>query len=159
MTEHLQCAQCQRVLHDDEGRHEIDAGVLCVNCYAALRGEVERQLGELESGINYPLAFVVHGVGSSIGAALYIASIFLSGWDIALVAIAMPWIGTKLQNKVIGVKRAQPLAIMAVALNLGLFGLTRFLMWGGDVSMFEALDLLWVGIIAYEAWRLNKPLR
>lgn len=158
MTE-AQCAQCQRILHQDEARHALDEGLLCANCYRALRDEVERQLGEMESGINYPLAFVVHGVGSSIGAALYIASILLSGWDVALVAIAMPWIGTKLQNKVIGVKRAQPLAIMAVALNLGLFGATRFLMWGGDVSMFEFFDLLWVGIIAYEAWRLNKPLQ
>ncbi|HJN77880.1 MAG TPA: hypothetical protein QGF58_28445 [Myxococcota bacterium] len=158
MTE-ANCVQCQRLLHADEARHAVDAGLLCANCYTALRDEVERQLGEIQSGINYPLAFIAHGFGAGIGAALYVASIVLSGWDIAIVAIAMPWIGTKLHQKAIGFKRSTGLVIMAVGISLPLFAVTRLLMWGGDMSMFDPLDLLWVGIIAYEAWRQNKPLR
>lgn len=155
----LHCNQCQRLIHADEPRHAIDAGALCANCYGQLRQEVERQLDDIESGINYPVAFVVHSLGAGVGAVLYVASILLSGWDVAIVAIGMPWIGTWAHQKAIGFKRSTALAVMAVTISLGLFAAIRLLLMDASASTFDFIDIFWVGLIGYEAWRRNKPLR
>ena len=177
------CAQCQQPILAGDPSMQVDAGELCMPCYDALRAEVQRQIDELSSNINYPLALAANGAGSLAGAAIYAASVALSGWDIALVAIAIPWLGVRAQAMAIGPKRSQALQIMTIALSLGFFAVSRVLtawMIFNDMAseqgleeiplallpfasidllfaIAQPLDLLWVGIVAYEAWRLSKP--
>lgn len=177
------CAQCQTPIPAGEPSMTVDAGTLCMPCYDALRAEVQRQVQALTSNINYPLAFAGNAAGAAVGAGIYAASVALSGWDIALVAIAIPWLGVRAQALVIGPKRSQALQVMTIALSLGFFAISRVLtawMVFNDMAaeqgmetiplamlplasidllfaIAQPLDLLWVGIVAYEAWRLSKP--
>ena len=181
----LNCVQCQRLIHDDEPREVVDSGTLCMNCYAQLRRVVEDHVGQFTRDVNYPLGFAANLAGATAGAAIYAASVALSGIDFALVAIAIPWLGVMAMDKLIGVKRTRAIQLMTVGISTVMFFFSRVLtVWiyvnqnaeefGIEafpladlpfvaipllIETFDPLDLLWVGIIVYSAWRRTQPIQ
>jgi hypothetical protein len=181
----LNCAQCQRLIHDDEPREVVESGTLCMNCYDQLRRVVEDHLGQFTRDVNYPVGFAANLAGALVGAAIYAASVAFSGVDFALVALAIPWIGVFLMDKAIGVKRTRALQLMTVGISTVMFGFSRVLTawifinqnaeaWGIDpvpladlpfvaipllIEIAGPLDLLWLGIIVYSAWRRVQPIQ
>ena len=181
----LNCAQCQRLIHDDEPRQEVDSGTLCMNCYQQLRQVVQDHFDELGSNVNWPLAFGANVAGAFVGAGIYAASVAFSGIDFALVALAIPWIGVWVMDRVAGVKRNVALQVMTAGISTVMFAVSRVLTswivinqnadeWGIEpialaelpfvgipllIETADPLDLLWLGIIVYSAWRRVQPPR
>ena len=151
-------------------------GVACPTCTRLL---LQESIQRMSSNIHRPVAAIGYLVGGAVGAALYAASVAYSGWDIALVAIAIPWLGVRAMDRLQGVKRGLELQAMAVTLSTLLFGFSRVLTsWilynqlakdAGEPALtllqlpevapallaatLSTMDLLWVGIVAYFAWR------
>ena len=171
------CARCQSEIGPDERATPLtDGNIVCPACTTVLmRDMIER----MRQDVNLPLAAALYAVGAAVGAAIYAGSVAWSGWDVALVAIAIPMLGLKLMDRLMEPKRGLELQAMAVTVSLLMFTVSRVLTawivvndqaeaageatlsllqlpglwWPLLTAAVDWLDLLWVGLVGVTAWR------
>ncbi len=171
------CARCQADIGPDERATPLtDGNIVCPACTTVLMRDMIERMGQ---GVNLPLATTTYAMGAGIGAAIYAGSVAWSGWDVALVAIAIPMIGLKLMDRLQGPKRGLDLQAMAVTVSLLMFAFSRVLTawivvnnqaeaagqatlsllqlpglwWPLLTAAVDWLDLLWIGLVTVTAWR------
>ena len=171
------CGVCHREIGAEERASPLTNGQLA--CPSCTRELMSYAVESMTTDVRLPLCALGYAVGGTAGAALYAASVAYSGLDIALVAIAIPWLGVRAMDRLAGAKRGLELQAMAVTVSLMLFLFSRVLTgWLMLNSMAQEvgeatipllqlpelagpilaasmgwMDLLWVGIVAVFAFR------
>jgi len=182
----LQCAECQTVLAEGERRIETDGGVFCERCFDRLSRSVREALAGQSQDIDYGRALVGAIAGGLGGAAVWWGFTIFTGIAFGLVAIV---IGIAVGRGLLmfsGGKRSRGLQILSVSVaSISYFYATylvnRSYMLKGiegtsevglpllplDPSLFisvvsvgfELFDLIFLAIVAYEAWTIPAPVR
>lgn len=181
----VQCMQCERALDADEPRHEVEGGVFCAECYDALRGVVARAIAAQSEGINYPMSALGGALGGLAGALVWWGFTVATNIAFGLVAVVIGYAVGHGVLRLGGHKRGQGLQILSVGIALVSFLFATYLVnWSYANQAMEAnhmsslplvlpveviidlmkagfnpMDLLFLGIVLYEAWRIPAPLR
>lgn len=181
----VQCMQCERELDSDEPRHEVEGGVFCAGCYDALRSTVARAIAAQSEGVNYPMAALGGVLGGVGGALVWWGFTVATNIAFGLVAVVIGYAVGHGVLRLGGHKRAMGLQGLSVGIALASFIFATYLVnWSYANQAMEAnqmaslplvlplsviidlmkagfnpMDLLFLGIVLYEAWRIPAPLR
>ncbi|MCK6524359.1 hypothetical protein L6R49_23380 [Myxococcota bacterium] len=179
------CLQCTRELRADEPHIAVQDGVFCESCAGKLQAELARIERSQSEGVNYPLSAVGGVLGGALGVLAWWGFTVMTKISFGLVAVV---IGVAVGQGVLrlgGYRRALGLQVLSAAIATVAFGVASFLVNRSFYNMaaveqgFEILplvpplplvievlkmgaspmDLLFLGIVLYEAWRIPAPLR
>ena len=186
MSEEERCAQCQTVLAEGVEREVTDDGVFCGTCYGALREQVRMAVQAQGENIPYPNAVIGAVVGGALGAVLWWGFTVVTQIAFGLVAVVIGFAVGKGILLMTGNKRAQGLQILSVVVS-GLsffyasylvnrtFILRAFAEDGEEMILpllpspellvnavrinFGVMDLVFLAIVLYQAWKIPGPLQ
>lgn len=179
------CLQCSRELRADEPHIAVQDGVFCEGCAGKLQAELARIERSQSEGVNYPLSAVGGVLGGALGVLAWWGFTVMTKISFGLVAVV---IGVAVGQGVLrlgGYRRALGLQVLSATIATVAFGVASFLVNRSFYNMaaveqgFEILplvpplplvievlkmgaspmDLLFLGIVLYEAWRIPAPLR
>jgi len=179
------CAQCGKALTPED---RVAAGdkVFCRSCYASLRAELEQAVGEMSSGVNYVNAALGAVLGGAVGALLWWGFTVVTKISLGLVAIVIGYLTAFGAVKFAGGKRSAGLQALSVTVALASYLVASYLVnmtfanqalaKQGDAFRvafppqsfdlflrvlslgFGLMDLVFLAIVVYEAWRIPKPV-
>jgi hypothetical protein len=179
------CAQCGRSLTAGD---RVAAGdkVFCRSCYASLRAELQQAVGEMSSGINYVNGAIGAVLGAAVGGALWWGFTVVTKISLGLVALAIGFLAGLGAVKFAGGKRSGTLQAISIVAALGSYLVASYLVnmtfanqalaKQGDAFRvafppqsfdlfvrvlslgFGMMDLVFLAIVVYEAWKIPKPL-
>jgi hypothetical protein len=179
------CLQCSRELRADEPHVAVQDGVFCEGCAGRLQAELSRLERSQSEGVNYPLSAVGGLVGGALGVLAWWGFTVMTKISFGLVAVV---IGVAVGQGVLrvgGYRRTVGLQLLSATIAAVAFAVASFLVNRSFYNMaaveqgFELLplvpplslalevlkmgaspmDLLFLGIVLYEAWRIPAPLR
>lgn len=185
MSTAVQCQQCEREIEADEPRHEVEGGFFCESCYDALRSVIARSIAGQSQGVNYPMAALGGALGGLGGALVWWGFTVATNIAFGLVAVVIGYAVGWGILRFGGHKRSVGLQILSVGIALVSFVfatclvnvsfLIRTMLFAGlgSVSLdelpavfidlmidgFSPMDLIFLAIVLYEAWRIPAPLR
>lgn len=178
------CAQCGRTLTPED---RVAAGdrVFCRSCYASLRAELEQAVQGMSSDINYLNASIGAVLGGAVGALAWWGVTVVTNFSIGLVAIAIGFLAGMGAVKFAGEKRSAGLQGISIAAALASYFVASYLVnmtfgnralaeqkadfripfppldFGMFVNViklgFGLMDLVFLAIVVYEAWKIPKP--
>lgn len=179
------CAQCGKTLSPND-RVASGGRVFCRSCYASLRAELEQAVHVMSADINYVNAAIGALLGGIAGAAIWWGFTVLTHISLGLVAIVIGFLVAKGAVLLSGGKRSKGLQGLSMAVSLVSFVCASYLVnmtfinkalaERGDsnrlgfppeslemfqrVAMADAgvMDLVFLAIVLYEAWRIPKPI-
>ena len=179
------CAQCGKSLAPGD---RVAAGdrVFCRACYASLRAELQQAVGEMSSGINYVNGAIGAVLGGATGALLWWGFTVVTKISLGLVALAIGFLAGLGAVKFAGGKRSGGLQAIAIAAALASYLVASYLVnmtvanqalaRQGDTFRvafppqsfdlfvrvlslgFGMMDLVFLAIVVYEAWKIPKPV-
>jgi len=182
----IRCARCGTTLGEGQDRVTADGGPFCRPCYNNLREDVRQAVQSQTQDINYPLAVIGAVLGGAAGVVAWWGFTVVSGIAFGLVAIVIGVAVAKGATILAGNKRSQGLQILSVIVStIGFFYATdlvnRTLILRATVEEGEALvlplvpspdlfyevvalgfgimDLVFLGIVVYEAWKIPAPVQ
>lgn len=185
-AEHLVCAECQLTIRPDEDREVTDAGTFCRSCFNLLASQVRQVVAAQGEDINYFLAALGGLAGGALGAGVWWG--FTVSTDIAFGLVAIV-IGIAVGKGVViasGGKRAQSLQIISAIISTVSFFLAsywvnrsfindspEFVAQGVTLPLlpdpllayeivalsFDFMDLVFLAIVLWEAWRIPSPMQ
>jgi len=180
------CAECQMPIYPGENPEVTDAGTFCRSCFTLLSNQVRHAVTAQGEDINYFLATLGGLAGGAVGAAVWWG--FTVGTEIAFGLVAIV-IGIAVGKGVViasGGKQALSLQILSVAISTLAFfmasylvtrsfinGSPEFIAEGASLPFipdpalaydivalnFEFMDLVFLAIVIWEAWRIPAPLQ
>lgn len=179
------CAQCGRSLGPGD---RVAAGdkLFCRSCYASLRAELQQAVGEMSSGINYVNGAIGAVLGGAAGALLWWGFTVVTKISLGLVALAIGFFAGLGAVKFAGGKRSGALQAISIGAALASYLVASYLVnmtfanqalaKQGDAFRvafppqsldlfvrvlslgFGMMDLVFLAIVVYEAWKIPKPL-
>jgi len=179
------CAQCGKILVPED---RVAAGdrVFCRQCYASLRAELEQAVGSMSSDINYVAATLGAVLGGAAGALLWWGITVVTNIAFGLVAIAIGFLAGLGTVKFASGKRSRGLQLISIAVSLVSYAAATYLvnmtfanralaaqgeafrlafppqnlgLFMEVVSLdFGLMDVVFLAIIVYEAWKIPRPL-
>ncbi len=180
------CAECQLPIYEGEDRESTDAGTFCRSCYNLLASQVRQVVAAQGEEINYFLATLGGLAGGAAGAGVWWG--FTVGTNIAFGLVAIV-IGIAVGKGVVmasGGKRAVSLQVLSVGISAVSFGLAsywvnrsfindspEFVAQGATLPLFpdpmlayeiialsfDFMDLIFLAIVLWEAWRIPSPMQ
>ncbi len=184
--EEERCAQCQTVLAEGAEREVTDDGVFCGTCYGALREQVRMAVQAQGENIPYLNAVIGAVLGGALGAMVWWGFTVVTQIAFGLVAVVIGFAVGKGILLMTGNKRAQGLQILSVVVS-GLsffyasylvnrtFILRAFAEDGEEMILpllpspellinavrinFGVMDLVFLAIVLYQAWKIPAPLQ
>jgi hypothetical protein len=179
------CAQCSKTLTADD-RIATGDRVFCRSCYASLRAELEDAVAAMSTDVNYLNATAGAVLGGVVGALAWWAFTVLTHIAFGLFAVAIGFLVGYGAVKFAGGKRSgglQALCIVVALLSyftavylVNMTFINKELADHGDafrvafppqnltllfrvVSIdFGVMDLVFLAIAVYEAWKIPKPI-
>ena len=180
----VRCAECHTLLAPGQDREETSSGVFCRVCYDNLAGQVHSVVSAQGEGINYPLALVGGLAGGVAGATAWWGFTVVTNISFGLIAII---IGIAVGKGIVMAtgKRAVSLQVMSVTISVCSYFAATYMVIRSFVnespemveagitlplvpdlalaievigSGFEMFDLIFLGIVVWEAWRVTAPL-
>jgi hypothetical protein len=177
------CAQCSKTLAPGEG---VSAGdrEFCRSCYASLRAELEQAVTAQSSDINYVNAGLGALLGGGIGALAWWGFTAMTHWAIGLLAIAIGFLAGHGAVRFAGGKRSAGLQAVSITAALVSYFFATYLvnmtfinkgfadrgeafrlgfppnlevLLGVVSANFGLMDLVFLAIAVYEAWKIPKP--
>ena len=181
----LICLQCNRELRADEPHIAVQDGLFCEGCAGQLRAELARLEASQSEGVNYPLSAVGGVLGGALGALVWWGFTVATKISFGLVAVVIGYAVGHGVLRVGGYRRSVGLQLMSATIAALSFGVASFLVNRSFYNIaaveqgFELqpvipplplvievlkmgaspMDLLFLGIVLYEAWRIPAPLR
>lgn len=186
VTDEARCAECGTLLAPGADRVTTDEAVFCRRCYAELAAQLDRVVAEQGEGIDYPMA-VAGGLGGAVaGVLVWWGFTVVTGIAFGLVAIV---IGIAVGKGVLilsGGKRHLNLQLLSVGISTAAFFYASYLVnrtfvqraWaeqdetvllpllpGPELFVeivglgFGIMDLVFLAIVVYEAWRMPAPVK
>jgi hypothetical protein len=183
-AQEIRCAQCSTTLGEGRERLTAGGGTFCRPCYNNLREQVRQAVEAQTQDINYPLAVIGAVLGGAVGVVAWWGFTVVSGIAFGLVAIVIGVAVAKGATILAGNKRSQGLQILSVIVStIGFFYATylvnRTFILRAAIEEGEALtlpllpspelfyevvavgfgimDLVFLGIVVYEAWKIPAP--
>ena len=179
------CLQCNRELRADEPHVAVQDGLFCQGCAGQLQAELARLEASKSEGVNYPLSAFGGVLGGVVGALVWWGFTVTTQISFGLVAVVIGYAVGHGVLRVGGYRRALGLQGLSATIAALSFGVASFLVNRSFYNMaaveqgFEALplvvplplvvevlkmgaspmDLIFLGIVLYEAWRIPAPLR
>jgi hypothetical protein len=179
------CARCDKLLAGDD---RVTAGdrQFCRSCYAVLRFELQQAVDGMSKDVNYPMALAGAVLGGIAGIVLWWGFTVLTRFAFGLVAVAIGFLVGHGAVRFSGNKRSAGLQALAIVVAVLCFAVAMYLVnmtfindtfaTRGDsrrvpfppasvemffriVSLgFGVMDLVFLGIVVWEAWRIPRPL-
>lgn len=179
------CAQCSKALTADD---TIAAGdrMFCRACYGSLRAELETVVASMSADVNYLQAAVGALLGGVVGALAWWGFTVLTHIAFGLFAVAIGFLVGHGAVRFAGGKRSGGLQALSVAVALlsylgaiylvNMTFINQALANQGDASRvgfppqtltmlfsvvtidFGVMDLVFVAIVVWEAWRIPRPI-
>lgn len=180
------CAECSKTLSPTD-RVPSGGRVFCRSCYETLRAELTRIASEMSSDINYPRAVIGAALGGVIGTLVWWGFTVLTKIAFGLVAVAIGFLVGMGTVRFAGGKRSTGLQAVAIITSLISFLVAAYLVdmtfinrvlaergetfrvefppntldlfWRVITTGFSVMDLVFLAIVLYEAWKIPRPLR
>lgn len=179
------CLQCNRALREDEPHIAVQDGLFCQSCASALQAELRRLEASQSEGVNYPLSALGGALGGALGILAWWGFTVMTKISFGLVAVLIGYAVGHGVLRVGGHRRALGLQVISAAIAALSFGVASFMVNRSFYNMsaveqgFELLpvapplpvvievlkmgaspmDLIFLGIVLYEAWRIPAPMR
>jgi hypothetical protein len=157
-------------------------GVVCRSCFQTLKHEYSRRVRAQSEDINYPMAVMGGLLGGAVGAVVWWGFTVITHVSFGLIAVVIGFAVGYGVVKFAGDKRARALqgisgAIAAGAFCYALFLVNRTLILRNtrDIEIplfpdpeifievikagFDVFDLVFLGIVVYQAWKMPAPLK
>jgi hypothetical protein len=182
----VRCAECGSVLQPGQDREVTEGGVFCRHCFEGLTAQLQHVALAQGQDINYGAAIAGGVAGAALGALVWWGFTVLTNVAFGLVAVV---IGVAVGKGVVmatGGKRHLHLQLLSATIAvLGYFYATylvnrtfihRAYAKQGETAVlpllpepqfffrvvslgFGLMDLVFLAIVVYEAWRIPAPLR
>lgn len=183
--ETTQCSQCGMTIHEGMDHQKTDDAVFCRPCFDKLSAELQHAVAAQSTDVNYAMGLVGGVLGGALGALVWWGFTIVTNIALGLVAVV---IGIAVGKGVIllsGNKRHLNLQIMAVVISFLSFVYASFLVNRSFIQAaleaegtpfeipllpstemflevvkagFSPIDLLFLGIVIYQAWKIPAPL-
>ncbi|MCB9764611.1 MAG: hypothetical protein H6739_32855 [Alphaproteobacteria bacterium] len=179
------CIECDTPFQPGEARHNVDAGVLCDPCYRNLRAQLEAIVAHQSKGLNLPMSTLGGLLGGAAGVLVWWGFTVATEVAFGLVAVVIGYAVGHGVLRLGGHKRAQSLQILSVVIAVVSYAVATYLVnrsfinkvlieRGSDtlplivppelmseilMTGASAMDLVFLGIVIFEAWRIPAPLR
>jgi hypothetical protein len=185
-SESAQCAECGTSIAENAARVETDDGTFCETCFANLRAQVEHALRAQSTDINYPMAAVGGVAGGAIGALVWWGFTVVTSISFGLVALVIGFAVGKGVTMLAEGKRSIGLQAVSAGIALVSFAYGTYLVnrtfiqrafaeEGRSIALpfvpdtellvqvlsadFEGIDVLFLGIVLWQAWKMPAPIR
>jgi hypothetical protein len=184
MSEERKCLECNIVL-DDEVGVETDQGAFCEACYGVLLETVKEFAATQNKNINYPLSVFGGVAGGVIGACIWWAVTFYSGYAVGIVAIVIGIAVAKGITLCNGGKKSLSLQIIASIVTVISFFYAKYLVTRSFIlaegpseyldvftllpqphvfynlvmETSDILTIVFLGIAVWQAWIMTKPYK
>ena len=182
----LQCAECGTRLEQGADRETTDGGTFCRSCYNNLTEQVRHAIAAQGQDINYPMAILGAFGGAAIGVAAWWLFTVATNIAFGLVAVVIGVAVAKGTVILSGNKRSTGLQAISIAVSILAFAFASYLVnrtfinqalleegTGGSLPFvpgpdlfvkvlsldFGIMDLVFLGIVVYEAWKIPAPIR
>jgi hypothetical protein len=182
----LRCAECEKSFDDDRGPVVTDAGSFCQGCFDSLSAQLQSVMDQQGAEINWPMAFVGGLAGAVLGVVTWWGFTAVTNIAFGLVAIVIGYAVGNGVRMLSGNKRSMGLQIMSVSIaSLAFFYATylvnrTFIIQGyaeqGETIVlpllpdptllfevikigFGIMDVVFLGIVIFEAWRRPAPMK
>ena len=180
------CARCGRTLTPGD-RVEAGGKLFCASCYETLRAVVENAAAAMTRDIPYGKALVGALLGGAAGTLLWWGFTAATKISFGLVAVAIGFLVGQGAVRFAGHKRSHGLQWMAIVVTLASFAVATYLvnMTFANVALaaagdprrlgfppasfetfvrvltagFRWMDLVFLAIALYEAWKIPRPPR
>jgi len=179
------CAQCSKALTPED---RVAAGdrQFCRTCYESLRAELEQVAAAQSSDIPYLNATLGAVLGGMAGVLAWWGFTVLTRWSVGLLAVAIGFLVGHGAVRFSGGKRSRGLQLLSIgvalvsyvcatylvnmtfinqglakqgdALRIGFPPQTLELLLMVVTTGFGAMDLVFLAIVVYEAWKIPRPL-
>jgi hypothetical protein len=161
--------------------------LFCRSCYAVLRSELEQAVATMSADIHYVNASVGALLGGLAGVLLWWGFTVLTHIAFGLIAVAIGFLVGLGTLRFAGGKRSGGLQALSVAVALVSFFCATYLvnmtfinkalaergdsfrvgfppqsmdlLWRVTAADFGAMDLVFLAIVIYQAWKIPKPVR
>ncbi|MEY3213699.1 MAG: hypothetical protein RIT28_4180 [Pseudomonadota bacterium] len=179
------CLQCHRELRADEPHVAVRDGLFCEGCAGQLQAELARIERSQSEGVNYPLSAFGGVLGGALGVLAWWGFTVATKVSFGLVAVVIGYAVGHGVLRIGGYRRSLGLQGMSATIAALSFAVASFLVNRSFYNIaaveqgFEVLpvipplplvievlkmgaspmDLIFLGIVLYEAWRIPAPLR
>jgi len=184
-SEETRCAECDTVLAAGQDREETGDAVFCRPCFNNLTAQVQQVIEAQGRDINYAMAAVGALLGGAIGVLAWWGFTVLTNIAFGLIAVVIGLTVGKGTTMLAGDKRSRGLqGLSVVVASLGFFyasylvnrtfvhrawaeeGMQGVLPWLPAPGLFVEvvglgfgfMDLVFLAIVVYEAWKIPAPL-
>jgi hypothetical protein len=181
-----QCAECRRLFEPGQERVKTEDAQFCRPCFDRLTVELQHAVAAQGEDINYVGATLGALLGAAVGVVAWWGFTVLTGIAFGLVAVV---IGMAVSRGVIllsGGKRHRNLQVLSVVVSTAAFFYASYLVnrsfilkamaeKGEQLVLplvpppellfrvvsvsFDVMDLVFLAIVVYEAWRIPAPIR
>ena len=185
-TEEVNCAECGVLLTEGQDREETEGGFFCRPCFDELRAQVREAWESQGKDINYPMAMVGALLGAVVGVFVWWGFTVVTEIGFGLVAVVIGLAVAKGATLFSGNKRSSGLQGLSVAVSTIAFFWASYLVnrtfilqayaqkeqevalpWLPSLDLlvdvvgidFGVMNLVFLGIVVYEAWKIPAPIR
>jgi hypothetical protein len=181
----VRCAECGTVLHEGQDRETTEGGVFCRTCFEGLTAQLRQVLDAQGQDVDYARAAAGGLAGAALGVLAWWAFTVLTHIAFGLVAVV---IGVAVGKGVVmasGSKRHRNLQVLSAAISAAGFLYATYLVnrtfihkayadKGESIVLpflpapelflqvvsagFGVMDLVFLGIVLYEAWKIPAPV-
>jgi hypothetical protein len=185
-AEEVRCAECGTVLQEGQDREVTEGGVFCRHCFESLSAQLQQVVDGQGQDVNYGAAIVGGVAGAALGAAAWWGFTVMTHIAFGLVAVL---IGVGVGKGVVmasGNKHHLNLQVLSAGISAVAYFYASYLVNrtfihrafaergetavlplvpGPDllfrvVSLsFDLMDLVFLAIVLYEAWKIPAPLK
>ena len=184
-TESTSCAQCGTVIRDGIDHQKTDDAVFCRTCFDRLSTELHEAVAAQSTEINYGMALAGGVLGGILGALVWWGFTVLTEISFGLIAVVIGYAVGKGVVWLSGNKRHLHLQVMAIVISLLSFVYATFMVNRSFIQQayesegtpivipllpssemfveivkagFSPIDLLFLGFVVWEAWKIPAPL-
>ena len=184
--EDTRCAECSTTLWANQDREVTDGGTFCRTCFDNLTAQVQQAVAAQGTEINYGMAVIGGLAGAAIGVVAWWGFTILTHISFGLVAVVIGLTTAKGICMLAGGKRHVNLQIMAVGISVAAFFYASYLVnrslvlaaYAEEAQQvvlplipsvdlflqviglhFGIMDLVFLAIVGYEAWKIPAPYR
>ncbi len=182
----VRCAECGTVLLEGQDREVTEGGVFCRPCFEGLTSQLRQALDAQGEGVDYGKAIAGGVAGAVLGVLAWWGFTVLTHVAFGLVAVV---IGVAVGKGVVmgsGNKRHRNLQVLSAAISAAGFTYATYLVnrtfihrayaeKGEPIALpllpapdlffrvvalgFGVMDLVFLAIVLYEAWKIPAPVR
>ncbi len=180
------CAECDTLLGEGQDRETTPGGVFCRHCFANLTAQLRQVVAAQGADIPYSRALLGGLGGAVIGVVVWWGFTVLTHIAFGLIAVVIGITVAKGITLLAGGKRHRHLQVMSVTIAAAAFFYATYLVnrthllrafaESGNAMVLPLLpgpdmfvrvvaanagimDLVFLGIVVYEAWRITAPLK